>query len=82
MPRKTKPDEKAKRRTMTPRTPRPKPKADFPLEALDHKNVTLLKQYVTENGRMLPRKYTGLPAKYQRLLSVAIKRARYMLLMK
>jgi small subunit ribosomal protein S18 len=42
----------------------------------------MLKQYVTENGRMLPRKYTGLPAHYQRRLSVAIKRARQMLLMK
>jgi small subunit ribosomal protein S18 len=81
MPRKTKLDEK-KRRSTTSRTPRPKPKVDFTIDALDYKNVTLLKQYVTENGRILPRKYTGLPAHYQRKLSVAIKRARHMLLMK
>ena len=59
-----------------------KPKVDFTIDAIDFKNVTLLKQYVTENGRILPRKYTGLPAAYQRRLSNAIKRARQMLLMK
>jgi small subunit ribosomal protein S18 len=37
---------------------------------------------VTDNGRVLPRKYTGLPAPFQRKLSLAIKRARQMLLMK
>ncbi|MFN3409154.1 MAG: 30S ribosomal protein S18 [Limisphaerales bacterium] len=64
------------------RTPRPKPKIDFTIEALDYKNVNLLRQYVTEQGRILPRKYTGLPAHYQRRLTTAIKRARQMLLMK
>lgn len=82
MPRKTNPDEKKARRSNTPRVPRPKPKVDFTVDAIDFKNVTLLKQFVTENGRILPRKYTGLPAHYQRRLSVAIKRARQMLLMK
>jgi len=64
------------------RTPRPKPKIDFTVEALDFKNTTLLKQFVTDQGRILPRKYTGLPAHYQRRLNRAIKRARQMLLMK
>lgn len=82
MPRKTKLEEKKKRRNSSSRTPRPRPKVDFTIDAIDYKNVTMLKQYVTENGRMLPRKYTGLPAHYQRRLSVAIKRARQMLLMK
>ncbi len=81
MPRKTKLEEK-KRRTNTTRTPRPKPKIDFTIDAIDFKNVTLLKTYVTENGRILPRKYTGLPAHFQRQLSRAIKQARHMLLMK
>ena len=82
MPRKTKLDEtKSKRRTST-RTPRVKPKVDFTIDAIDFKNVALLRQYVTENGRILPRKYTALPAAYQRRLSTAIKRARQMLLMK
>ncbi|MFM7215608.1 MAG: 30S ribosomal protein S18 [Verrucomicrobiota bacterium] len=83
MPRKTKLDEsKSKRRGSTVRTPRVRPKVDFTIDAVDFKNVTLLRQYVTENGRILPRKYTGLPAAYQRRLSSAIKRARQMLLLK
>ena len=64
------------------RTPRPKPKIDFTVDALDYKNVTLLRQFVTDQGRLLPRKYTGLPAHYQRRLSRSVKRARQMLLMK
>ena len=64
------------------RTPRPKPKIDFTVDALDYKNTTLLRQFVTDQGRILPRKYTGLPAHYQRRLNTAIKRARQMLLMK
>ena len=81
MPRKTKLEEKKKRASAT-RTPRPKPKIDFTIDAIDFKNVTLLKQYVTENGRILPKKYTGLPSHYQRKLSRAIKQAQHMLLMK
>jgi len=38
--------------------------------------------FVTDQGRILPRKYTGLPAHYQRQLNRSIKRARQMLLMK
>jgi small subunit ribosomal protein S18 len=86
MPRKTnleKPGRGSKTRgSMEARTPRPKPKIDFTFDALDYKNVNLLKQFVTDAGRILPRKYTGLPAHYQRQLNRAIKRARQMLLMK
>lgn len=64
------------------RTPRPKPKIDFTIDALEYKNVNLLRQFVTDQGRILPRKYTGLPAHYQRQLNRSIKRARQMLLMK
>ncbi len=67
---------------MEKRPPRPKPKIDFTVDALDYKNVNLLRQFVTDSGRILPRKYTGLPAHYQRRLNNAIKRARQMLLMK
>ena len=55
---------------------------DFTVDSLDFKNTTLLRQFVTDQGRILPRKYTGLPAHYQRRLNRAIKRARQMLLMK
>ena len=87
MPRKThteKRDSKGRSRSgsMEKHTPRPKPKIDFTIDSLDFKNVTLLKQFVTDNGRILPRKYTGLPAHYQRRLNRSIKRARQMLLMK
>jgi small subunit ribosomal protein S18 len=89
MPRKTRPDSKTGKRGSRERssygetrTPRPKPKIDFTVDALDFKNITLLKQFVTDQGRILPRKYTGLPAHYQRRLNCAIKRARQMLLMK
>ena len=83
MPRKTNTDKKdAKGRSTEKRAPRPKPKLDFTLDAIDYKNVNLLKQFVTDNGRILPRKYTGLPAQFQRRVTTAIKRARQMLLMK
>jgi len=88
MPRKTHTDRRDSRKsrgkaTLTEkRTPLPKPKIDFTVDALDYKNVNLLRQFVTDQGRILPRKYTGLPAHYQRQLNRAIKRARQMLLMK
>lgn len=83
MPRKTNTDKKdAKGRTTEKRAPRPKPKLEFTVDAIDYKNVTLLKQFVTDTGRILPRKYTGLPAHFQRRVTTAIKRARQMLLMK
>ena len=89
MPRKTNTDRNARGRDgqsrgppMERRLPRPKPKIDFTVDALDFKNVNLLKTFVTDQGRILPRKYTGLPAHYQRRMNRAIKRARQMLLMK
>lgn len=88
MPRKTHTDRRDHRKDrsrsggMEKRTPRPKPKIDFTIEALDYKNFNLLRQFVTDQGRLLPRKYTGLPAHYQRRLSRVVKRARQMLLMK
>jgi small subunit ribosomal protein S18 len=64
------------------RVPRPKPKIDFTIDALDYRNTNLLRQFVTDAGRLLPRKYTGLPARYQRQLTRSLKRARQALLMK
>jgi small subunit ribosomal protein S18 len=85
MPRKThteKRDRRGRGSSSEARIPRPKPKIDFTADALEYKNVNLLRQFVTDQGRILPRKYTGLPAHYQRRLNRAIKRARQMLLMK
>ena len=45
-------------------------------EAIDYKDANKLKKYVTEKGKILPRRMTGVCAKHQRMLSSAIKRAR------
>ena len=48
---------------------------------IDYKDVELLKKFVSPNGKIIPRRVTGTSAKYQRLLAVAIKRARQMALL-
>ncbi|PID03181.1 30S ribosomal protein S18 [Sporosarcina sp. P2] len=45
---------------------------------IDYKDVDLLKKFISERGKMLPRRVTGTSAKYQRKLTIAIKRARIM----
>lgn len=44
---------------------------------IDYKEVDLLKKFVSERGKILPRRVTGTSAKYQRQLTTAIKRARH-----
>jgi len=44
--------------------------------SVDYKNVDLLRRYVTDRGKILPRRITGNCAKHQRMLAKAIKRAR------
>ena len=48
---------------------------------IDYKDVDLLKKFVSERGKILPRRVTGTSAKYQRKLTVAIKRSRTMALL-
>jgi len=48
---------------------------------IDYKDIDTLKDYVIESGRMLPSRITGVSARYQRQLSLAIKRARFLALM-
>ncbi len=48
---------------------------------IDYKDVAKLKRYVSERGKILPRRITGNCAKHQRALTVAIKRARHISLM-
>ena len=45
---------------------------------IDYKDVAKLRKYVSERGKILPRRITGNCAKHQRALTVAIKRARHM----
>ncbi len=49
--------------------------------AIDYKDLNTLKGYVTEAGKIVPSRITGTSPKYQRQLSTAIKRARYMALL-
>lgn len=48
---------------------------------IDYKDVDLLKRFISERGKILPRRVTGTSAKYQRKLTVAIKRARQVALL-
>jgi small subunit ribosomal protein S18 len=48
---------------------------------IDYKDVKLLQRYVTEQGKIIPKRITGTSSKYQRQLSLAIKRARHMALL-
>ena len=48
---------------------------------IDYKDTAKLKRYVSERGKILPRRITGNCAKHQRALTVAIKRARHLALM-
>ncbi len=52
-----------------------------PGEPIDYKDVDLLRKFITERGKILPRRITGLTAKQQRDLTVAIKRARVVALL-
>ena len=51
------------------------------IEYIDYKDTELLRKFISERGKILPRRVTGTKAKYQRMLTVAIKRARQMALL-
>lgn len=46
------------------------------IEFVDYKDINLLRKFVTENGKVLPRRITGCNAKNQRSITLAVKRAR------
>ncbi|MES2365472.1 MAG: 30S ribosomal protein S18 [Sulfuriferula sp.] len=48
---------------------------------VDYKDVDILKDFVAENGKIIPARITGTKTRYQRQLSTAIKRARFLALM-
>lgn len=48
------------------------------IDHVDYKDTDLLKRYISEKGKILPRRVTGTCAKHQRALTLAIKRARIM----
>ncbi|MEJ2196749.1 MAG: 30S ribosomal protein S18 [Ignavibacteriaceae bacterium] len=51
------------------------------IKYIDYKDVKLLQRYVSEQGKIIPKRITGTSSKYQRELAIAIKRARHMALM-
>lgn len=51
------------------------------VKEIDYKDLDTLKAYITETGKIVPSRITGTHAKYQRQLSTAIKRARYIALL-
>lgn len=51
------------------------------VECIDYKDVAKLKRYMSERGKILPRRMTGTCAKHQRQLTEAIKRARHVALL-
>jgi small subunit ribosomal protein S18 len=48
---------------------------------IDYKDADLLTRFISDRGKILPRRVTGTTAKYQRKLAIAIKRARHMALL-
>ena len=51
------------------------------IDYIDYKDVDLLKDFIAENGKIIPARLTGTKSKYQRRLSVAINRARFLALL-
>ena len=51
------------------------------IKEVDYKDIAILKDFINENGKIIPARITGTKARYQRQLSVAIKRARFLALL-
>ena len=51
------------------------------IELIDYKDVDIFKEYIAENAKIIPARLTGTKAGYQRQLSAAIKRARFLALL-
>jgi len=51
------------------------------VKQIDYKDLETLRQYVTETGKIVPSRITGTKARYQRQLSSAVKRARFLALL-
>ncbi len=70
-----------------PRAPRRAPKKKVctfcveHIDEIDYKDIAKLRRFITEKGKILPRRMSGVCAKHQRVLATAIKRARVMALL-
>jgi small subunit ribosomal protein S18 len=52
-----------------------------PSQPIDYKDIDLLRRFMTERGKLLPRRITGLTARQQRDITEAVKRARFVALL-
>ena len=48
---------------------------------VDYKDINILKEFISENGKLIPARITGTKSRFQRQLSVAVKRARFLALL-
>jgi len=48
---------------------------------IDYKDIGILKEFINENGKIIPARITGTKARYQRQLGIAIQRARFLALL-
>ena len=60
----------------------PRRRIDVALDAIDYKNPDILKRFITESGKILPRRMTGMPAHFHRKITREIKRSRQVLMMR
>jgi small subunit ribosomal protein S18 len=51
------------------------------VKEIDYKDIATLKQYISENGKIVPARISGTKTRYQRQLATAIKRARFLALL-
>jgi small subunit ribosomal protein S18 len=51
------------------------------MDSIDYKDAGLLRKFITETGKIVPSRITGTKAVYQRMLGVAVKRARFIALL-
>lgn len=51
------------------------------VKEIDYKDLVMLKNYISETGKIVPSRITGTKANYQRQLATAVKRARYLALL-
>ena len=57
------------------------PLAELRIRVVDYKDEKLLARFLTERGKILPRRLSGVTARHQRQIATAIKRARYLALL-
>jgi small subunit ribosomal protein S18 len=51
------------------------------IKEVDYKDISLLKDFISENGKLIPARITGTKSRYQRQLTTAVKRARFLALL-